>query len=69
MVAASTAYRQFVAATDVSYASGGVNVAELKKYVSGVMLAAELNQADTFKGKKWHSVGTQQVVGQGADDR
>jgi len=62
VAAASTAYRQFVAATDVAYASGGVNIVELKKYASGVMLAAELNQAETFRGKKWHSVGSQQVV-------
>jgi hypothetical protein len=60
--AASNAYRQFIAATDVTYASGGVNVAELKKHASGVMLAAELNQAATFRGKKWHSVGRQDVV-------
>ncbi|MGY4770434.1 hypothetical protein ACXC9Q_26280 (plasmid) [Kribbella sp. CWNU-51] len=62
VAAASTAYRQFVAATDAAYASGGVNVSELKTYASGVMLAAELNQAETFKGKRWHSVGRQQVV-------
>jgi len=60
--AASGAYRQFIAATDVAGASGGVDVSELKKYASGVMLSVELNQADTFRGKKWHSVGRQQVV-------
>ncbi|WP_433167501.1 hypothetical protein [Kribbella sp. CA-247076] len=62
VAAASTAYRQFIAATDTSYASGGVNVAELKKHATGVMLAAELNQAATFRGRKWHSVGRQRVV-------
>jgi hypothetical protein len=62
VAAASIAYRHFIAATDVAYSSGGVNVTELKKYASGVMLAAELNQAATFRGKKWHSVGRQQVV-------
>lgn len=62
VAAASTAYRQFIAATDVAYSSGGVNVTELKKYASGVMLAAELNQAATFRGKRWHSVGRQRVV-------
>ncbi|MGW1342964.1 hypothetical protein ACWCOV_18075 [Kribbella sp. NPDC002412] len=60
--AASEAYRKFIAATDVAGASGGVNVTELKKYASGVMLAAELNQADTFRGKKWRSIGRQQVM-------
>ncbi|MFG1812327.1 hypothetical protein ACGFIF_01060 [Kribbella sp. NPDC049174] len=60
--AASNAYRQFVAATDVAYASGGVNVTELKKYASGVMLGAELNQAATFRGRRWHSVGRQRVM-------
>ncbi|MGW6200965.1 hypothetical protein ACWF0M_32790 [Kribbella sp. NPDC055110] len=34
----------------------------MKRYASGVMLAAELNQAEIFRGKKWHSVGTQQVI-------
>ncbi|MGW6283038.1 hypothetical protein [Kribbella sp. NPDC055071] len=62
VAAASMAYREFIAATDVSYASGGVNVSEVKKHASGVMLKAELNQADTFRGNKWHSVGVQQVV-------
>jgi hypothetical protein len=60
--AASNAYRQFIAATDVAGASGGVNVAELKKTASGVMLGVELNQAEIFRGKKWHSVGRQQVM-------
>ncbi|MFI7062566.1 hypothetical protein ACIBL3_16410 [Kribbella sp. NPDC050124] len=59
---ASSAYRQFIAATDTAYASGGVNVADLKMHASGVMLAAELNQAATFRGKRWHSVGRQVVV-------
>jgi hypothetical protein len=26
------------------------------------MLAVELNQADTFRGKKWRSIGHQQVI-------
>jgi hypothetical protein len=60
--AASTAYRQFIAATDIAGASGGVDVTELKKTASGVMLGVELNQAETFRGKKWHSVGRQQVM-------
>lgn len=59
---ASEAYRQFIAATDAAYSSGGVNVGGLKKYATGVMLKAELNQAEIFRGRKWHSVGRQQVV-------
>jgi hypothetical protein len=62
VAAASIAYRQFIAATDVAYASGGINVAELRKYASGVMLKVELNQADWFRGQKWHSIGRQQVI-------
>ncbi|MFC9693074.1 hypothetical protein ACFTSF_31275 [Kribbella sp. NPDC056951] len=60
--AASSAYRKFVAATDITGASGGTDTAELRKHASGVMLASELNQAETFRGKKWHSVGRQQVM-------
>lgn len=60
--AASSAYRKFVAATDITGASGGTDTAELKRYATGVMLASELNQADTFRGNKWHSVGQQQVM-------
>ncbi len=60
--AASLAYRKFISATDITGASGGTDTAELRKYASGVMLASELNQADTFRGNKWHSVGQQQVM-------
>jgi hypothetical protein len=56
------AYRQFIAATDVMARSGGEDVTALRKYSSGTMLAAELNQAVTFKGRKWRSVGQQKVV-------
>ncbi|MEV0288630.1 hypothetical protein AB0H36_31310 [Kribbella sp. NPDC050820] len=59
---ASEAYRHFIAATDTAYASGGVNVGGLKKYATGVMLKAELNQAEIFRGRKWHSIGRQRVV-------
>ncbi|WUJ72421.1 hypothetical protein OG809_03955 [Kribbella soli] len=51
-----------MAATDISYSSGGVNVAALNKYASGVMLKVELNQAETFRARSWHSVGHLQVV-------
>ncbi|GAA1509403.1 hypothetical protein GCM10009741_02830 [Kribbella lupini] len=56
------AYRQFIAATDAMGRSGGADVTGLRKYSSGTMLAAELNQAATFKGRKWRSVGQQKVV-------
>jgi hypothetical protein len=59
---AVAAYRQYIAATDVMAASGGTNVTEVQKYASGVMLAAQLNQAATFRGRKWHSVGRVKVV-------
>jgi hypothetical protein len=62
VTAASTAYRGFVAATDAMYISGGVNVTALNKYASGVMLNAELIEAEKFRGYKWHSVGHLQVV-------
>ncbi len=42
--------------------SGGRDTSELRKYASGAMLGAELNQAATFKAQKWHSVGKQKVV-------
>ncbi|ONI76691.1 hypothetical protein BWI15_05200 [Kribbella sp. ALI-6-A] len=42
--------------------SGGEDVTELRKWASGTMLGAELNQAATFKGRKWRSVGEQKVV-------
>ena len=60
--AAVTAYRNYIAAADVMAASGGTNVTEIQKYASGVMLAAQLNQAATFRGRKWHSVGRVKVV-------
>jgi hypothetical protein len=56
------AYRQFIAATDVMARSGGEDVSGLRKWASGTMLGAELNQAATFKGRKWRSVGQQKVV-------
>jgi hypothetical protein len=59
---AVAAYRLFIAATDVMASSGGRDVSELQKHASGAMLGAELNQAATFKARKWHSVGTQKVV-------
>jgi hypothetical protein len=59
---AVTAYGQFIAAIDVAGTSGGQNVSELKKFASGAMLGAELNQAATFRAQKWHSVGRQKVV-------
>ncbi|GAA3148515.1 hypothetical protein JOF29_001157 [Kribbella aluminosa] len=37
-------------------------MAALPRYASGTMLKVELNQAETFRGKKWHSVGHVQVV-------
>jgi hypothetical protein len=62
VAAASAAYRGFVAATDTSYTSGGVNVTALSRYASGVMLKVELNQAEIFRARKWHSVGHVEVV-------
>jgi hypothetical protein len=62
VAAASAAYRGFVAATDASYRSGGVDVTALSRYASGVMLKVELNQAETFRGNKWHAVGQLQVM-------
>ncbi|TDW91160.1 hypothetical protein EV647_4736 [Kribbella sp. VKM Ac-2566] len=62
VAAASVAYRGFVAATDAMYRSGGRNVTALNKYASGVMLKAELVEAEKFRGYKWHSVGSLQVV-------
>jgi hypothetical protein len=59
---AVASYRLFIAATDVMASSGGRDVSELQKHASGAMLAAELNQATTFKAQKWHSVGKQKVV-------
>lgn len=59
---AMAAYRQFVAAVDTMAASGGKDVTALQRYASGAMLAAELNQAEIFKARNWHSVGQQKVV-------
>jgi len=62
VAAASVAYRGFVAATDAMYRSGGRNVTGLSRYASGVMLKAELVEAEKFRGYKWHSVGSLQVM-------
>lgn len=62
VAAASVAYRGFVAATDAMYRSGGRDVTALNKYASGVMLKAELVEAEKFRGSKWHSVGSLRVV-------
>ncbi|MFG1911601.1 hypothetical protein [Kribbella sp. NPDC048928] len=44
------------------YLSGGVNVTALNKYTSGVMLKAEIIEAENFRAYKWHSAGHLRVV-------
>ncbi|MGW5193586.1 hypothetical protein ACWEOO_30340 [Kribbella sp. NPDC004138] len=51
-----------MAATDAMYMSGGRNVTALSKYASGVMLQAELGEAEKFRGSKWRSLGSLQVM-------
>jgi len=59
---AKAGYRRFIAAVDTTAASGGRSIEGLSKVATGTMLASELNQAATFRGRKWHSVGKQQVI-------
>lgn len=60
--AAEAAYRRYIAAKDATQASGGHNVSELPKVATGIILKAELNQAATFRGRKWRGVGQVDVV-------
>lgn len=60
--AAEAAYRRYVAVKDAVQASGGQDVSELPKVATGIILKSELNQAATFKGRKWRGVGQVEVV-------
>ncbi|MGW7682042.1 hypothetical protein ACWGID_14960 [Kribbella sp. NPDC054772] len=60
--AAQAGYRAYIAAKVATAASGGTNVAGLSKVATGVMLKTELNQAATYKGRRWHAVGNIEVI-------
>ncbi|HEY3562054.1 MAG TPA: hypothetical protein VGL05_31520 [Kribbella sp.] len=60
--AAQAGYRAYIAAKVATAASGGTNVAGLSKVATGVMLSTELNQAATYKSRRWHAVGEIEVI-------
>ena len=60
--AAQAGYRAYIAAKVATAASGGTDVAGLSKVATGVMLEVELNQAASYKGRRWHAVGQIEVI-------
>ena len=60
--AAQAAYRAYIAAKLATAVSGGTDVSGLSKVATGIMLETELNQAATFRGRKWRGVGQIDVV-------
>jgi hypothetical protein len=59
---AQAGYRRYLLAKVATEVSGGTNTKNLSSVATGVILASELNQATTFRGNKWHSVGHIDVV-------
>jgi hypothetical protein len=60
--AAQAGYRAYIAAKVATAASGGTDVTGLSKVATGVMLKTELNQAATYKARRWHAIGQIEVV-------
>lgn len=59
---AEDGYRRFLAQKDATAASGGKNVGGLSAVATGAILGAELNQAATFRARKWRGVGQTKVL-------
>ena len=60
--AAQAAYRGYIAAKLATAVSGGNDTSGLSKVATGIMLKTELNQAATFRGRKWRGVGQIDVI-------
>jgi hypothetical protein len=59
---AEEGYRRFLAQKDATAASGGKNIGGLSAVATGAILGAELNQAATFRARKWQGVGQTKVL-------
>ncbi|MBB5833743.1 hypothetical protein [Kribbella italica] len=56
------AYKRYRAVIDTLTRSGGADVRDVPAVTTGLELVATNNQADTYKGRKIHSIGSTQVV-------
>jgi hypothetical protein len=59
---AQAGYRKYIEVTDATMASGGKNTSALSQVAIGAILGSELNQAATFRARKWRGTGKTAVI-------
>ncbi|QNE21730.1 hypothetical protein F1D05_32185 [Kribbella qitaiheensis] len=59
---AQAGYRKYIEVKDATQASGGSDTKGLSQVAIGAILGSELNQAATFRARKWRGTGKVEVI-------